>query len=383
MIRKVKTKTSSPGKASVKSSKPEKTDMLSIFSGSDEDSTENSKAFDNPQETRGQNSSKYSKIPDTPFPATDTSDRGGAKYSNPNFNLNVDRIVSKPKEQLSIKSIPLSEKAQEPLSDVQTDKDKISHLSNVQMSKPILEKYPAGENISKSVSSFPSDFNSELSLTKDSFNFQSLDQRDQTKKQLYQKVTEIQFQKVNDIKTELYVQSEDKIDQFTNPQIQADYFTSKTKESISSDFFTKGDLAPSNVFSEYSSSTAEYGKGDFPQTKEASSKMTDMSKEAAYTSSPQRAADTLSSTPEGKSQMIDSEIQSPQVSVDTSIKGQVKSALTNNLSKSSETTSLGSMSKSFFISNFSIAKPVINETILNSSSNSDSIASEVSAKSDI
>jgi hypothetical protein len=57
MLKKVKTKTSTPGRASVTSQKIEKKNVLDVFGGSDEDSTENSKAFDNPQEERGHDSS--------------------------------------------------------------------------------------------------------------------------------------------------------------------------------------------------------------------------------------------------------------------------------------------------------------------------------------
>jgi hypothetical protein len=385
MIKKVKTKTSTPGKASVKGSKPEKADLLSIFSGSDEDSAENSKAFDNPQEERGYDSSQGAKTPDMPLPSPGDPGKSGAQYSNPNFNLNTGQLTSKPKEQMSMKSIPLTDRAKEPLSTVQSNGDKISNLSDVKMSRPVLEKYPAANDIAQSNASFPSDFSSEFSPAKDGFRIESLDQRDQAKNELYQKVTEIQFQKVNEVKTELNTQASDKINQFTNPEVQADYFTSAAKDSITPDFFAKGDLAPSNVFSEYSSTTGEYGKGQLPQTKEASSTMSNNSSQAGQMSSPQRGADAISSAEGSNSFKGGSEFTKPSVSVDTSSKDQITSASDSSSmsSQKSNTSSNGFSAKSFFVSNFSPISPAISDVTSSQSNNTDSASSEVSTNMNI
>jgi len=383
MIKKVKTRSSPTGKASVKGYKPEKTDLLSIFSGSDEDSTENSKAFDNPQEERGHNSSEGSRVPEMPLPSPGDPGRSGAQFSSPNFNLNTGKLTSKPQEQMSMKQPALTDRVKEPLSPVQTKDSNITNLANTQMSKPVLEKYPAANDIARSNASFPSDFSSELSPIKQGFNVESLDQRDQAKNQLYQKITEIQFQKINETKSELNNQMQDKINQFTNPEIQADYFTSKAKESITPDFFAKGDLAPSNVFSEYSSSTSEYGKGKLPQTQESSTMMSNNSAEAGKISSPQRAADAVGSA-EGSGKFSGAQIENQPVSLDMSAKDQVSNASNSSFSSEGNLVSdLASSSKSFFVSNFSPISPSIKSVSSDSANNTNVAASEVTSATNI
>lgn len=383
MIKKVKTRSSPTGKTSVKGSKPEKADMLSIFSGSDEDSAENSKAFDNPQENRGHDSSEGSRVPEMPLPSPGNPGRSGAQFSSPNFNLNTSKLTSKPQEQMSMKQPALTDRVKEPLSPVQIRDGNITNLANTQMSKPVLEKYPAANDIARSNASFPSDFSSELSPIKQGFNVESLDQRDQAKNQLYQKITEIQFQKVDEVKSELDNQMQDKINQFTNPEIQADYFTSKARESITPDFFAKGDLAPSNVFSEYSSSTSEYGKGNLPQTQESSTMMTNNSAEAGKMSSPQRAADAVGSA-EGSGKFPGAQIENQPISLDMSAKDKVSDASNSSLGSEGDITSnLASSSKDFFVSNFSPISPSIKNISSESSNNTNVAASEVKSAQNI
>jgi hypothetical protein len=383
MIKKVKTKSSAPGRASVTGSKIEKNDVTSIFSGSDEDSTENSKAFDNPQESRGHNSSEGAKTPEMNVPTPGDPGQAGSNFSSPNFNIATGNLTAKPKEQLSMSQPSMNEKSRSPLSTVQTKDGSISNLANTKMSKPVVEKYPPANDIAKSNSAFPSDFKSEFNPIKSGFNVDSLDQRDEAKNQLYQKITEIQFEKIESGRTELKTQAEEKINEYTNPQIQADYFTSRAKEAATPSFL-KNELSPSNVYSDYSSASGEYGKGQMPQTQEASSTMTQKSTEASHASSPQRAADSINSA-DGKGKFKGGEAKSPSLNIDQSGKERVlgSSDSSSMMDQKSQTSSLGSNAKSFFVSNFSPISPMIGDTMSNSSATTQNISTEVSSNMNI
>ena len=192
MLKKVRTKSSAPGRSSVKGSKVEKSNILDIFSGSDEDSTENSRAFDNPQEERGY-SSEGIKTPDTPLPIIGDPPRGGAKYNSPNFNLNTGKISEKPREQLGLKSTSLSEKATNPLTTTSTRDSKITNLGSITMSKAVIEKYPVANDIARSNASYPADFKSEMNPIKNGFNNDAFNQLAPAKNSVYQNVNEIAF----------------------------------------------------------------------------------------------------------------------------------------------------------------------------------------------
>ena len=376
MIKSVRTKSSAPGRASVKSSTIQKSDILNIFSGSDDDSTENSKAFDNPQEERGHNSADGAKTPDTPLPTIGNPSRSGANYNNPNFNLNTNKISEKPKSQLGTKSTTLSEKAARPLANTSTNDSKITNLSSVTMSKAVIEKYPAANDIARSNSSYPADFKSEMDPIKGKFNNDAFNQFIPTKNSVYQNVNEIAFSKVEEVNTNLKLKSSEEIGKFTNPEIQGDFFTAKAKDTISPNFLNTSELAPSNVFSEYSSSAGEYGKGQFPESTQASKMVSNNSTQAANISSPQRGADLLSNT-EGKSSFKGGEPKQFDVNVDMSARDQVLSSDKNI--KTDNTSSIAASSKAFFVSNFGSIPGNINDSINGSSNTTDSVSSNVSS----
>ena len=373
MLKKVRTKSSAPGRSSVKGSKVEKSNILDIFSGSDEDSTENSRAFDNPQEERGY-SSEGIKTPDTPLPIIGDPPRGGAKYNSPNFNLNTGKISEKPREQLGLKSTSLSEKATNPLTTTSTRDSKITNLGSITMSKAVIEKYPVANDIARSNASYPADFKSEMNPIKNGFNNDAFNQLAPAKNSVYQNVNEIAFSKTQDVNHNLKIKSSEEIGKLTNPDIQGDFFTTKAKESISPNFLSSSDLAPSNVFSEYSSSTGEYSKGQFPESTKASTMLSDKSAQAANISSPQRGADLLSNT-EGKSAFKGGEPKQFDVNVSMSPRDQVISS--NRNIKSNETSSIASSAKSFFVSNFGNSS--IDNSINGSSSSTDTASSSVSS----
>jgi hypothetical protein len=381
MIRKVKTKSSSPGKASVKSSKIDKANVMDIFSGGDEDSTENSKAFDNPQESRGRDSSADANIPETPLPEPGDPSRSGATYESPNFSLNTNKLKEKPNSQITNRESPLSDKAYRPLQKTATREDAVPSLNNPGMSKPVLDKYPQANQIATDNAAFPKDFRSEMNPVSSDFTAKSLDQREPMKNALYTEVNQVKFESFDNAKNKLKEKSDSEINRLTNPEVQADYFTSSAKEGLPSNFFAKGDLAPSNVFSEYNNTTGDYGKGNMPQTNEASSMMTQKSVEAANISSPQRGADALTNT-EGKGSFKGDKISKPEANVNTGIKDTVTNSLSSKDSMSTEKSnnlSLGQMGRSFFVSNFSSVSPGITGAIDNSSSNTSNAESQISS----
>ncbi len=382
MIKKVKTKSSTPGRSSVQGSKIEKGNILDIFSGSDEDSTENSKAFDNPQESRGHDSSEGARTPDLNTPEPGDPGRAGTNFESPNFKINTKNLTSKPESMIGMKETGLSDRAKTPLSTVETRNGKVPGLAETNMSKPVLEKYPAANDIARSNASYPSDFASQLMPIKSGLNADSLDQRSEVKNQVYQKVTEVPFQMLDDKRIELKTKAEEKVSEYTNPQIQADYFTSKGKEALTPDFL-KQEMSPSNVFNEYSSTTGEYGKGQFPETQKASSTITDKSAEAGNVSSPQRGADALNNT-QGRGNFKGEQPQTPAINIDQSGVDKVKSNDSSGmLSQGSQSRSLSSEAKSFFFSNFGPISPTISDTISGSSSTTDSAASTVTSNMNI
>jgi hypothetical protein len=383
MLKKVKTKSSAPGRAAVQGSKIEKGDVTSIFSGSDEDSTENSKAFDNPQESRGHNSAEGSKTPEINIPDPGNPGQSGTAFNNPNFGIDTQKITSKPREQMNMRQPDLSERAKNPLSSFDSKDGSISNLSNTNMSKPVIEKYPQANEVARSNSSFPSDFKSEFAPIKNGFQIDSLDQREEAKTQLYQKVTQVSFDKMESSRTEIRTKTEEKISEYTNPEAQADYFTSQAKEAITPNFF-KQELSPSNVYSEYTSASGEYGKGQFPQSQDASSTLTQKSADAAHTSSPQRAADSIDSA-KGTGQFKGGEPKKFEANLDMSSKEKIMSSSSSSSysDQNSQTSALASESKSFFTSNFAPIVPTIGGTMSNSSQTTDGAASEVSSNMNI
>lgn len=383
MIKKVKTKNSTPGRSSVQGSKVEKGNVLDIFSGGEEDSTENSKAFDNPQETRAHNSSEGAKTPEINTPDVGDPGRGGSDFESPNFKVNTRNITSKPRAMMDMKDPAVPDRANSPLSNVQTKNSNIPGLAETSMSKQVLEKYPAANEIARSNASYPADFSSQFSPVKDSFNTDFSKERNDTKNQVYQKVTEISFQKLEDQRTEIKTKAEEKVSEYTNPQVQADYFTSQAKDALTPSFF-KQELSPSNVFNEYSSATGEYGQGQFPETTKASSMISEKSSEAGKTSSPQRGSDSLRNA-EGKGKFGGESPTTPEINIDQSGREKVAAAgdPSSMLSQKSQAFSLSSESKSFFFSNFGPITPTISDTISSSSSNTDNAVSNVSSNMNI
>lgn len=383
MLKKVKTKSSAPGRASVEGSKIERGDVTSIFSGSDQDSTENSKAFDNPQESRGHNSADGSKTPEINIPDPGNPGRSGTAFNNPNFGVDTQKITSKPGEQINMRQPDLNDRAKNPLTFVDTKDGSISNLSSVNMSRPVREKYPQANEVARSNSSFPSDFKSQFAPIKNGFQVDSLDQREEVKTQLYQKVTQVSFDKMESSRTEIRTKTEEKISEYTNPEAQADYFTSQAKEAITPNFF-KQELSPSNVYSEYTSASGEYGKGGFPQSQDASSTLTQKSADAANISSPQRAADAIDSSKDA-GKFKGGEPKKFEANVDMSSKEKIMSSSSSSAysNQGSQTSALGSEAKSFFVSNFAPITPTIGGTMSNSSQTTDGAASEVSSNMNI
>jgi len=377
MLKKVKTKTSTPGRASVKSQKIEKKNILDVFSGSDEDSTENSKAFDNPQEERGYDSSEGPKAsPDMPLPEPGNPGRAGAKWDNPNFQIGTGNIKKKPSDQLGMKSLNLSEKADKPLANTSTRDGAITNLGSTKMSRAVVEKYPGANEIATSNASYPSDFASQMSPIKSGFtNYDSFSQLTPAKNSIFQSVQEIPFEKSNDLRKTMKNQSDTEIGKLMNPETQSDFFTDQARTSIPGDFLTTSDISSQNASSNFVSQTGEAGSGQFPQSKEASSTMTQKSSEAAHISSPQRGADSLESA-NGKSTFKGGDKKDFSVNTDMSTRDKVQGTNSSNLtSQSSQTSSLSESSRSFFVSNFSAIPNSITSGIDQSATSADSIAS--------
>jgi hypothetical protein len=377
MLKKVKTKSSAPGRASVSSGKIEKKNVLDIFSGSDEDSTENSKAFDNPQEERGYDSSEGTKVsPDMPLAEPGNPGRAGALWNNPNFSVNTGNIKKKPSQQLGMKSLNLSDKANTPLTDTSTRDGSITNLGSTKMSKAVVEKYPGANEIATSNASYPSDFKNQMSPIKSGFtNSESFNHLAPAKNSIFQSVQEIPFEKSNDFRKTMKDQSDTEIGRLMNPEIQGDTFTEQARTSIPGDFLTSSDISPQKVASNYASQTGEAGKGQFPQSKEASSTLTQKSSEAAHISSPQRASDSLEGV-DGKSTFKGGEKKDFSVNTDMSVKDKVRGSANNDLaSQGTNTSSLGQSSKSFFVSNFSIVPDSIGSGINQSTASTDSVSS--------
>lgn len=382
MIKRVKTKSSTPGRASVKSSRIDKSSVLDVFGGSDEDSTENAKAFDNPQEPRGKDSSENANIPDMPLPEPSDPSRSGSNFSSPNFSLNTGKLAEQPKNQMNTDYGPnLSDKAYRPLQQTAAREDSVPSLVDPGMSKPVLDKYRPANEIATQNAAFPKDFKAEMNPIRNDFSAESLDQRDVAKNAVYQEVNQVKFGSLDNAQKNLKEKSNSQIQSLMNPDIQADYFTSSAKDALPGNFFSRGDLAPSNVFSEYNSTTGEYGKGEMPQTKEASSMMTQKSTEAGRASSPQRAADSLSAA-EGKGSFKGDSIPAPSPNVNTGIKDTVLNSLSNKDSMQTgknNTFSLSESGKSFFVSNFTSVPPGISGAIDNSSANTSNAESQISS----
>lgn len=376
MIKKVKTKNSAPGRASVEGSKIEKSNILSIFSGSDEDSTENSKAFDNPQEERGYNSNEGAKTPDAPLADPLNAGRAGASWENPNFKSNTGQLKEKPRAQMSQKSLNLSDKANRPLQKTSTQDGLITNLSNTKMSKAVVEKYPLANDVARSNSSYPSDFRSELGPIKTDFSANSFSEMAPTKNNLYQNVTEVKFEKSDELRKELRDGSTKDIGKMMNPETQPDIFTDQARSAIPSDFLTSSDISSQNVFSSYSSNMGVYGQGNMPETKEASSKVTENSQIAGKETSPQRAADSMNSV-DGKGAFKGKEITPMEVNTDMSIKDKIISAASSDSMSRQRTgtMSLGESSKSFFLSNFSSIPGSVSSGMDESSGSTDSVSS--------
>jgi hypothetical protein len=354
MLKKVKTKNSAPGRASVGNKKVEKKNILDIFSGSDSDSTENSKAFDNPQEERGYDSSQGANAsPDMPLPVPGNPGRTGASWESPNFTVNTGVIKEKPSEQLGMQAPTLSEKANSPLTQTSTRDSSITNLGSTKMSKAVVEKYPMANDVARKNASFPSDFSGEINPLKSGFNADFFPEMGIAKNNVFQSVREVPFDRSNTIRQTMKTQSDEDIKKLMNPETQGDTFTEQARTSIPGDFLTTSDISKENVFSSYSSQTGEAGQGKFSQTKEASTTMTDNSAKAANSASPQRAADALDSA-NGKSTFKSGSNKEFEAKVDTSVKDKVTGASgSGNLSaQGTNTTSLGDSSKSFFLSNF-------------------------------
>jgi hypothetical protein len=376
MIKKVRTKKSTPGRGSVQGNKVEKSNIMSIFGGSDEDSTENSKAFDNPQEERGRDTSEDTNTPDQPLPDPQNPGRAGASWENPNFKSNTGQLKEKPREQMSQKSLNLSDRANRPLQKTSTQDGSITNLGNVKMSKAVVEKYPLANDVARSNSSYPSDFRSELGPIKTDFSANSFSEMAPTKNNLYQSVTEVKFEKSDELRKELRDRSTEHISKMMNPEIQADTFTDQARSAIPADFLTSSDISSQNVFSTYSSNMGVYGQGNMPETKEASAKVTENSQKAGHEASPQRAVDGVNSV-DGKGAFKGKEITPMEANTDMSIKDKVMSAASPDSMTQQQigTTSLGDSSKAFFLSNFSPIPGSVSSGMDESSASTDNVSS--------
>lgn len=380
MIKSVKTRSSTPGRASVKSAKIDRSSVLGIFDGSEEDSSENSRAFDNPQEPRGRDASNDTRVPEMPMPSPKDPPHAGSKYNSPNFSYNSNKITENPKVQMNSDFGPhLSEKAERPLQQTATREGVIPSLADPGMSRPVLEKYSPANEIATKNASFPRDFKSEMNPVRENFSAESIAALEPTKNAFYQEVNQVKFQSFDEAKKGLKQKSDSEIPGLMDPGVQPDYFTSSAKQAIPSDFFSKGELSPSNVFASHSNTTGDYGRGDMPQTREASSMLSQQSVEAGRTSSPQRAVEALSSV-DGRGSMKGESISKQNVSVDRSLQDRVSQSLSSkdSMNSSRESTfSLADSGRSFFISNFSIAPSTISSVINTSSSNTSSTESQI------
>ena len=345
---------------------------MRIVEGSDQDSTENSKAFDNPQEERGYDSTQNAKTPDMPLPEPGNPGSAGASYSSPNFKLNTAVMKEQPKQQLGTNSLTLNDKANTPLQDIGTKGGNIKPLQDAKMSKPLLETVPNANDIAHKNASFPADFKSEASPVQKEFNADSLSEMQPTKNSVFQSVTNIPFETAEPPIKEIKDKSKDDVSNLVNPTTQPGVFTDQAKTSIPGDFLTTSDLSSSNVYSQYSSTTKEYGAGKFPESTEASGKMSQKAAESANAASPQRAADSINNT-KGKGSMKASEIPRPDAKVDMTPRDQAVAAAT-----SVSSTPVDGSAKSFFVSNFKSVPSSITSGMDESSSNTDNVASNLS-----
>jgi hypothetical protein len=302
--------------------------------------------------------------------------RAGALWNNPNFSVNTGNIKKKPSQQLGMKSLNLSDKANTPLTDTSTRDGSITNLGSTKMSKAVVEKYPGANEIATSNASYPSDFRSQMSPIKSGFtNSESFSQLTPAKNSIFQSVQEIPFEKSNDLRKTMKNQSDTEIGKLMNPETQSDFFTDQARTSIPGDFLTTSDISSQNASSNFVSQTGEAGSGQFPQSKEASSTMTQKSSEAAHISSPQRGADSLESA-NGKSTFKGGDKKDFSVNTDMSTRDKVQGTNSSNLtSQSSQTSSLSESSRSFFVSNFSAIPNSITSGIDQSATSADSIAS--------
>ena len=373
MLKRVKTKNSAPGRSSVKTSKIQKEDVTKITEGSDQDSTENSKAFDNPQEERGYDSTGAAKIPDQPLPASSNGGRSGTTYDSPNFQLNTGAMKEQPKQQLGMKSISLDDKANRPLQKVSTNDGNITSLQTVQMSKPVTEIVPGANDIARKNATYPGDFKNEASPMQKDFNADSFAQMEPTKSSVFQSVVDVPFESVQPPMKELRQGSKEDTKSLMNPTNQPGDFTDYANKSIPSDFLTTSDLSSSNVYSTYSSNTKEYGAGKFPESTQASGKMSEKTKEGANASSPQRAADSINST-KGKGSMKAAEIPRPEAKLNMAPRDSALAAASSVTSQP-----VDGSSKSFFTSNFSFVPGSIGSGMDESSSSTNNVASTLSS----
>jgi len=244
------------------------------------------------------------------------------------------------------------------------------------MSRAVVEKYPQANNVARSNSSYPADFRSEMAPMKNGLNAESFSKMAPIKNDLFQSVTEVNFEKSDEIRKNLREQSTEHVGKMMNPDIQADTLNDQAKTAIPSDFLTSSDISSENVYSSYSSSMGVYGSGEFPETKDSSSKIGDASKKAGYDASPQRAADGISKT-EGKADFKGNEITPMEANTDMSIKDKVMSASSTGPMSEQQagTTSLGESSKSFFLSNFSGVPGSITSGMDESSISTDTVSS--------
>jgi len=356
MLKKTKTQTSSVGRSQIKSSHPEKQDVFDIFS--DSNPVENSKSFNSPQEE-----TEYSNpavVPDLPLPSSKKYTPTNISYNNANFNLHNNVLIQNSKREIDSPITKLDKKAYEPLDTVGSYKI-ISNLSSTQMSKNVLEKYPEGNNIAHSNASYPADFQSEIQPIQNNFTIKSFDQTQYIKSEVHQKTSELQFETISTLK------DKNEVKQILNNKLE-----NNAKETISSNFLTSSDLSATNVFSNYNSTTKEYGTGQFPQNSQASSIMNKNSIDAKYAASPQRGIEAMSK-PESKNSFKGSEIKTTKPNIDTSIKNKIinQVGLSNYSSNSNSICSNSLASKDFFVSNFNSTTPTISSNISSSSSTID------------
>jgi hypothetical protein len=86
--------------------------------------------------------------PDMPLPEPGNPGRAGAQWNNPNFQVNTGNIKKKPSDQLGMKSLNLSEKADKPLANTSTRDGNITNLGSTKMSRAVIEKYPGANDYS-------------------------------------------------------------------------------------------------------------------------------------------------------------------------------------------------------------------------------------------